>query len=182
MMVESESQSVLAVSVPEADAILTLVRSSFDGEVPPIGVNAHITIMYPWMPPALIDEQAIHDLTSLFSGFSCFDFSLRIGWFGHHEVMLLVPEDDSPFVRMTEAVINHWPQYPYFGGEYDKIEPHVSLAWGEERTLSSVTKLIDGHVPVKGHATFIGLSAGKPGFMTRRAKFPLTPADTSVRG
>ena len=95
-------QSVLGISVPEADAVLSL-GSAFDGEVPPVGVNAHITIMYPWMPPALIDEEAISDLTSLFSGFSSFDFSLRVGWFGH-EVLLLVPEYDSPFVCMTEAV------------------------------------------------------------------------------
>jgi hypothetical protein len=181
MTTEPESQSVLAISVPEAAPILALVRSNYDGEVPPIGVNAHVTIMYPWMPPALIDEQAINDLVSLFCRFSCFDFSLRIGWFGRHEVLLLVPEDDSPFVRMTEAVISRWPQYPYFGGEYSKIEPHVSLAWGEEGTLSRVAELIASHVPIGGHATVVGLSTGRPGFMTRRASFPLTPmADKGI--
>lgn len=180
MTAESGSQSVLEISVPEADAVLSLVRSTFDGEVPPVGVTAHITVLYPWMPPALIDEGVIGELTSLFSGFSCFDFSLRVGWFGH-EVLLLVPEDDSPFVRMTEAVIASWSQYPYYGGEYDRIEPHVSLAWGVERTLSRAAELIASHVPVRGHAASVGLSTGVPGSMTRRAKFPLSPvADTGI--
>ena len=163
---------MLGISVPEADAVLSLVRSAFDGEVPHAGVNAHITILYPWMPPAIIDEQAINDLASLFSEFPCFDFSLQVGWFGH-EVLLLIPEDNSPFVRITEAVIGHWPQYPYYGGEYDKIEPHVSLAWGEKTKLSRVAELIACHVPVKGHAAFITLCTGKTGFMTRFAEFPL---------
>ena len=171
MTAESHNQSVLAISVPEADAVLALVRSTFDGEVQPIGVNAHITIMYPWMPPSLIDEEAINELASLFSDFPCFDFSLKLGWFGR-EVLLLVPEDDSPFVRLTEAVLNHWPQYPYYGGEYDKIEPHVSLAWGEEENLARIAKLLSPHLPVTGNTTSVSLSTGKTGLMTCRASFP----------
>ena len=124
------------------------------------------------MPPALIEEPTITCLSSLFSEFPCFDFSLRLGWIGR-EVLLLVPEDDSPFLRMTETVLNRWPQYPYYGGEYDKIEPHVSLAYGEGGPLSRVADLIAGYVPVRGQAILVGLSTGKPGFMTCRARFPL---------
>jgi hypothetical protein len=176
MTTESQNQSVLAIAIPEADHFLAPVRSDLDSEAPPMGVDAHITIMYPFMPTSLIDERTTNELSSLFSKFPCFDFSLRLGWFGR-EVLLLVPEDDSPFVRMTEAVLSRWPQYGYYGGEYDKIEPHVSLGWGQEKNLARIEKLLSPHVPVTGTATSVSLSTGKPGFMTTRAEFPLSPCE-----
>jgi len=173
VLAEAESQSVLAISVPEADGVLNRIRSIYAGEVPPRGANAHITIQYPWMPPALITEQAILDLTTVFSGFPCFDFSLQLGWFGH-EVLLLVPENPAPFVRLTEAVLDRWPEYPYYGGEHSQIEPHVSLAYGKERNLWDLAEQLADCVPLHGRATHITLSAGIPGAMTCRARFPLT--------
>lgn len=83
-----ENQSVLAISLPEADFALSYVQSHWNGSSPPAGAPAHITLLYPWMPPALINEKVLSELTSLFSHFSSFDCSLRLGWFGR-EVLLI---------------------------------------------------------------------------------------------
>jgi hypothetical protein len=170
--VSDEDQSVLAIPVPQADGILSHVRSSFSGEVPPAGSPAHITLLYPWMPPASIDDNVLAELSSLFAAFPAFDFILKQGWFGR-EVLLLVPADARPFVSLTEAIVHRWPEYPYYGGEYDEIEPHISLAYGDEAGLSGLAAEVTHQLPVQVHAPFVDLSTGEPGHMVTRAKFPL---------
>jgi hypothetical protein len=172
-----EDQSVLAISLPEADNVLSYVRSRFGGEVPPVGVPAHITLLYPWMPPALINEKVLTELASLFAGLPIFDLSLKLGWFGR-EVLLLVPQDPAPFIRLTKAIVRRWPEFPYYSGEYDDIEPHVTLAYGNEFSLSGLAAEVASQVPVRARTSSIGLSIGQPGHMIVRAKFSLSPADS----
>ena len=172
-----EDQSVLAISLPQADNVLSYVRSRFRGEVPPVGAPAHITLLYPWMPPALIDEKVLTELASLFAGFPMFDFSLKLGWFGC-EVLLLVPEYPTPFIRLTKAIVRRWPEFPYYSGEHDDIEPHVTLAYGDESSLSGLAAEVAGQVPVRVRTSSIGLSIGQPGHMIVRAEFSLSPADS----
>jgi hypothetical protein len=176
-----EDQSVLAISLPEAGNVLSYVRSRFGGEVPPVGAPAHITLLYPWMPPVLIDEKVRAELASLFAGFPIFDFSLKLGWFGR-EVLLLVPEDPAPFIRLSRAIISRWPEFPYYGGEYDDIEPHVTLAYGDESSLSELAAEVASQVPVRARTSSIGLSIGQPGHMIVRARFSLSPADSPTGG
>jgi hypothetical protein len=158
--------------MPEADEILKRVRAIYSGEAPPRGASAHITIQYPWMPPAEIGTQDIARLADLFADFPSFDFSLQLGWFGQ-KVLLLVPEDATPFVRLTQAVLDRWPQYPYYGGDYTEIEPHVSLAYGDETGLSKLAEQLSPSLPLRGRVTHVTLSSGIPGSMTCRASFPL---------
>jgi hypothetical protein len=157
-----EDQSVLAISLPQADNVLSYVRSRFRGEVPPVGAPAHITLLYPWMPPALIDEKVLTELA---------------GWFGC-EVLLLVPENPTPFIRLTKAIVRRWPEFPYYSGDYDDIDPHVTLAYGDESSLSGLAAEVVGQVPVRVRTSSIGLSIGQPGHMIVRAEFSLSPADS----
>jgi hypothetical protein len=172
-----EDESVLSISLPQADNVLSYVRSRFGGEVPPVGAPAHITLLYPWMPPALIDEKVLTELELLFVGFPAFGFSLELGWFGY-EVLLLVPENPTPFIRLTQAIIRRWPEFPYYGDDYDDIEPHVSLAYGNESNLSELAADIASQVPVRASTSSIDLSVGQPGRMITRAEFLLNPVDS----
>jgi len=174
---QEEEQTVLSVTLPQANEVLSYVRSRFEGEVPPPGAPPHITLLYPWMPPALIDEKVLTELARLLVGFPSFDFSLGLGWFGC-EVLLLVPEDPAPFVRLTKAIICRWPDFPYYGGDYDSIEPHVSLAYGDESSLSGLATEIVGQVPIRGRTSSIDLSIGQPGHMVTRAQFSLSSSDS----
>ena len=172
-----EDRSVIAISLPETDNVLSYVRSRYTGEVPPVGVPAHLTLHFPWMPPTRINERTIAELTSLFSGFPLFDITLELGWFGT-EVLLLVPRDPVPLIRLTKAIINRWPEFPYYGGEYDNIEPHVTLAYGDEPSLSKLAAEIADQVPIRVRASTVDLSIGQPGHMVVRARFSLCPADS----
>lgn len=173
-IVTGTDQSLLDLALPEAGDIMLHVRSHFQGELPPAGVPPHITLQYPWMPPAQIDERVLAEACSLFAAFPAFDFSLRLGWFGR-EVLLLVPDDPTPLIRLTEAILRRWPEYPYYGGQYDAIEPHVTLAFGNEASLSALAAEIAGHVPIRARASAVTLNTGEPGHMSIRARFPLSP-------
>ncbi len=170
-----KDQSVITISLPEAGDLMLHVRSRFAGELPPVGVPPHITLQYPWMPPVLIDEGVLAEVDSLFAAFSVFDFSLNLGWFGR-EVLLLVPDDPTPFVRLTKAILSRWPEYPYYGGEYDAIEPHATLAFGAEASLSALAAEIADLVPIRARASSVTLSTGEPGHMIVRARFQLGSA------
>ena len=167
-----EEQSVLAISVPEANSILDYVRSRYKGDIPLVGVPAHITLLYPWMPPGRIDETILAELATVFAGYPAFEFTLDLGWFGQ-EVLLLVPKDPTPFIDITKAIMRKWPEFKYYNGEYSDIEPHVTLAYGNESSLSEVAAEVAKQVPVQACATSICLSVGKPGQMITRKMFLL---------
>jgi hypothetical protein len=82
------------------------------------------------------------------------------------------------FIRLTDAIACRWPAFPYYGGDYDDIEPHVSLAYGDESNLSELAAELAAIVPVRGHTSFIDLSVGKPGSMIARERFSLRSADS----
>jgi hypothetical protein len=82
----------------------------------------------------------------------------------------------SPFIPLTEAITCQWPEFPYYGGDYDDIEPHVSLAYGDEPNLSELAAGICDLTPVQGRASLIDLSVGQPGYMITRAEFSLRSA------
>ena len=47
------------------------------------GVPAHVTVLYPFMPPALAGDAVLAGLARLFAGFPAFTFTLdRVAWFG----------------------------------------------------------------------------------------------------
>jgi len=168
----AEKQSVLAVTVPEADHVLDIVRNNHRGQVPLPGVPPHITLLYPWMPPDLICPETLGELAEFFNAFHAFDFTLELGWFGH-EVLLLVPQQPAPFIQITEAIVRRWPAYPYYGGDYSKIEPHVSLAYGEGSDLENLADLLKHMMPISSRFDRVGLSGGIPGEMSLLAAFDL---------
>ena len=173
----ADEQTVLSVTLPQADEVLSYVLSRFEGELPLPGAPPHITLLFPWMPPARIDEKVLAELAGLFDGFPSFDCSLKLGWFGS-EALLLVPEDPDPFVRLTKAIIRRWPEFPYYGGDYESIEPHVSLAYGDESSLSGLATEIAGHIPLRASVSSIDLSVGQPGHMITRAEFSLSSVES----
>jgi hypothetical protein len=168
-----EDQSVLAIPLPEAENVLSFVRSTYKGEMSPAGVPAHITLLYPWMEPKRISKKTLAELTSLFAGFPKFSLSLKLGWFGR-EVLLLIPHDPLPLIRLTKEIIHQWPEYPYYGGDYDDIEPHITLAYGDESNLIDLAKDVASQLPLRADISSVDLSIGRPGQMITHAKFSLS--------
>ena len=92
------------------------------------GVPPHITILFPFVPAAQLDELNLGLLRRVIGSFREFDFALTtIGWFGD-KVLWLAPENPSPFIDLTNAVTAAFPEYPPYGGVHDSSVPHATVA------------------------------------------------------
>ena len=55
------------------------------------------------------------------------------------DVLWLAPEPAEPFVAMTEAMVDRFPDHPPYSGLFDEITPHLTVA--EERLDETEARL-----------------------------------------
>ena len=137
---------------------------------------AHITLVYPFMPPAALTAPALEDLRIFFSARPALAFDLALGWFGR-EILLLRPEPASGLVEVTEAILERWPEYPYYGGAYDVIEPHLTLAFGTAAELEPIATSFESQLPLRAHVEEVTLLVGPEDQMRAGPSFPRQPAE-----
>jgi 2'-5' RNA ligase len=141
------------------------------------GVPAHVTLIYPFMPPEALDRAARHELERIIAAEPAFPFRLtRVArW---PEVVYLVPEPDEPFRRLITALTDAFPEYPPYGGAYADVMPHLTIAqdaWPEylaaaEHALPAMLPIRDvarealllSHLPAQPWQTHLHLPLGAP--------------------
>jgi hypothetical protein len=117
-------RTALIVVIPEAEHAVRALRLEHDSSAP-LGVPAHVTILFPFADVADVDEQALADVVASFPAFA---FELdRIGRFEGGPVWLH-PEPPEPFVALTEAVWRRFPAYPPYEGAHDVVVPHLTVS------------------------------------------------------
>jgi hypothetical protein len=123
------------VTRPLSSALIVPVRAAQDvvapwahlvpaasRELPP-----SIAALWPFLPADELDGALERRLAALLEGLPAFDFSLvRVA--GLPDVVTLVPEPSDPFVALTRALWDEWPECPPFGGAYDDIVPRLTVA------------------------------------------------------
>ena len=175
-MVPGDTDSALIVPVPEAEPLVGKWRARYDLAAQK-GVPAHITVLFPFVAPPEISRSVVDELASLFAGFDLFAFRLaRVGrW---PKVVYLAPEPAGPFLSLTQAVYERWPERPPYGGEFDEIVPHLSVAicdpgmCEDMGVLGEVERAIVPGVPIEARAHAVWLMTGN-GRWSVRARFPL---------
>jgi len=147
------------------------------------GVPAHITVLYPFLPPAGISELLLASLGSLFAGFAAFGFTLdRVGWFGG-EVVWLGPGDPAPFRALASAACTAFPSCPPYGGQHaGPPQPHLTIGKsGGQQALRAAAESVRPRLPIEAIAAEVILMAGPrpgapgipPGRWRTIAAFPL---------
>jgi hypothetical protein len=117
-------RTALIVPVPEAEPQVGELRLAHDGSAQR-GVPAHVTILFPFLDSADVDEAAVADLIS---GFPAFDFELdRVERFPDGTTWLR-PAPSLPFVDLTAAVWQRWPECPPYEGMHDEVIPHLTVS------------------------------------------------------
>lgn len=118
--------SGLIIEVPEAEPAVRHHRERLDTSAP-LGVPAHITVLFPFMPPETIDAAAHTKLAELFANIGRFQFELdRTSWFGD-DVLWLAPHDSAPFRALTQQVFRAFPAFPPFEGQFEDVVPHLPI-------------------------------------------------------
>jgi 2'-5' RNA ligase len=129
-------QSALIVRVPEAEPYVSHHRERYDSSAK-LGVPAHITVLYPFMPPELINASILERVKSAISCETAFAFRLEeVGKFSG--VVYLIPEPCDPFVSLTRAIAAAFPDYPPYRGQHAGTVPHLTAAQTGEPEQSAV--------------------------------------------
>jgi 2'-5' RNA ligase len=174
-MSEAARQSGLVVLVPEAEPAVAGHRRILDASAR-LGVPAHVTVLFPFVPPEMIEPDVVSRLEALCARGEPFDYRFaQTAWFGD-EVLWLAPDDPQPFRALTEAVHEAFPAHPPFGGLFEEVIPHLTIGYGPDRTvLRAAEESVAARLPIRGRATEVVLltqgTAG--GRWTRWAAFPL---------
>lgn len=128
-MVDSVAESALVVVVPEAEAVVGHWRSRWDSAAS-LGVQPHVTVLYPFLPPDKIDPDVVASLTTMFTGAGAFQATFSTtAWFAD-QVLWLAPEDPEPFQRLTQLITASHPTLLPYGGDFDEVVPHLTVGDG----------------------------------------------------
>lgn len=129
-----DGTTALAVLVPEADPVVGPSRARHDPAAA-AGLSAHVTLVAPFVPEVVLRASDETRLAEVFRGVRPFDSTFRrCGRFGT-TTLFLTPEPVRPFVHLTEAVFEAYPAFPPYGGRFDEIVPHLTLADGADAAL-----------------------------------------------
>ncbi len=170
-------ETALVVLVPEAEALVKPFRDRYDPSAG-AGMPAHITLLYPFKPPDLIDDVVLDELRGCFTRFAPIQFSLGPIRRFPTEVLYLAPEPDEPFRQLTLAIWQRYLETPPYGGKWPDIVPHLSVAWlADEQRLKSVTndfaEASQTRLPIRATASEVALMDNRSGRWQVRAKFEL---------
>jgi 2'-5' RNA ligase len=174
-------QSALLLTVPAAEAAVGPHRARLDPSARD-GVPAHITVLYPFLPPAEIGPDVLAGLSRLFAGVPRFSFALdQVRWFGE-SVVWLGASDESPFRALTELAAEAYPACSPYGGIYEDVVPHLTIGQdGDLAELRAAAEAVRPLLPIVTEASEVTLMAGPdprrppgwPGDWRTVASFPL---------
>ena len=124
-------ETVLMIVPPaEVQAFCYPLREEYDQEAFE-KLPAHITLIYPFVPPEEVDE-AIEKLEAVCRSIRA--FSVRLNKYGKFKsVVFLEPSDSQPITDLYNQLFTAFPDYPAYSGEFgEDLHPHLTLAQFED--------------------------------------------------
>jgi 2'-5' RNA ligase len=161
---DAAAETAVVVLLPEADPAVDEHRLRLD-HARPWGVPAHLTVLYPFVPPAEVDDVVLAALADAVRAIPPFDCVFAdTAWFGA-DVLWLAPADDGPFRALIRAVSAAFPDHPPYGGAHGaEPVPHLTVA---ERVLADDARMrvaeasVRERLPVRAHVGSVALIAGR---------------------
>jgi len=169
------TETAVLVLLPEADEVVGEYRARMD-RAAALGVPAHVTVLYPFVPPDAVDARVIDALTEAVASVPAFDVAFdRTAWFDDR-VLWLAPAPAGPFRDLTRAVWARFPAHPPYGGAHDDVIPHLTVGHDvPTAALRAAAAAIEAHLPLRTRVTRAWLLRGsaEPGSWHRVVDLPL---------
>lgn len=142
-------RSALVVVVGEAEPAVGELRRELD-PVARLGVPAHVTVLFPFMPAEEIDDEVMLRLAGLFRTVPSFEHAfVRTAWFGD-DVLWLASDADAIFGSLTNLVADAFPDYPPYEGQFDDVVPHLTIAdHGRMDAMRAADRAVQPHLPIR---------------------------------
>jgi 2'-5' RNA ligase len=178
------TETALIVPIPEAEEAVGRFRALLDSSAS-WGVPAHVTVLYPFLPPRKISDDVLAALGATIGAVPRFDAAFaHLDWFGDSAVWL-APEPDRPFRDLTAAVWQRFPEAPPYAGAHTDVVPHLTIGHdAAKHVLSSAGDAVSTHLPINAAIHVVRLIAGTPEqhpWHTLR-EFTLGPASPAEAG
>jgi hypothetical protein len=142
-------ESAIVIKVPEVESVVGTHRQALDPSEK-WGMPAHVTLLYPFLPPSDIDAEVLARLETIVCRHQQFSVEfLHAGWFGD-EVLWLSPEPDLSFRRLTTDLFVMFPETPPYGGSITYPTPHLTVADGASvHLMKAVESIVTENLPIK---------------------------------
>jgi hypothetical protein len=173
-------ETAILLCVPEAESLVHEWRRKGDPSAAH-GVPAHVTLLYPFLPLASIDDGVLAELGWFFRGVDAFPVAFTsVGRFEHEGVVFLRPDSDA-LVQMSKALARRWPECPPYGGKVsvDELVPHLTVVETDDRALrQSAANAVSPGLPFRMMATEAALWAqDDAGEWSEHTTFAFGPAE-----
>ena len=150
------------MAIPEAEAAVAALRLQLDPAAA-WGVPAHVTVLYPFLPPDEIDGRALAGVASAVGTVPAFDVRFeRTAWFGD-EVLWLAPEPGEPLRELTTQVWQRFPGCAPYEGAHPELIPHLTVGDHAATTaLREADLTVSAALPIHARVTQARLICGSP--------------------
>lgn len=172
------AESAIVVPVPAAEPLVGALRRRHSGSGA-AGLPPHVTLLYPFVDAEELTSAVVERAAAVIGGFRAFTVTLSrtqyLDWIDQI-VLSLDPEPPQRFVAMTEALVAEFPQYPPYGGAFDEIIPHLTVAMSTDRGLLEGIAAELGEPSLEAAVEEAWLYANAPEGWRLRARLPLATA------
>jgi hypothetical protein len=127
MPAQPEGPTAIVIPLPEAEPVVRHWRERYDPSAAQ-GMPAHVTVLYPFLPEREITGETRRKLIRLFAGHTRFNIVLAGCARFPGGVLYLAPQPAQPLRALTRAVAEIWPHMPPYGGMFDEVIPHLTVA------------------------------------------------------
>jgi 2'-5' RNA ligase len=163
-------ETAVVVLIPELELLIGEWRRRGTGDGAR-GMPAHVTLIYPFADTSALDCP-LKKLSRVFAAFEPFDVTVaKAGRFPG--LLYLRPEPPEQFVAMTEAIVDAFPEFPPYGGEFDEIVPHVTVAQADEDLLVMIEADLAAKLPVSARVERAWVVENAAEGWRRHTAFPL---------
>jgi 2'-5' RNA ligase len=132
-MASKRGESAVVVPVPAAEQAVSSWRDRYDPSAAE-GMPAHITALYPFLDVERLTPTLVTTLRRLCRELPSLDVEFaRTGRFPG--VLYLDPEPAEGLRRLTATIVDEWPEAPPFGGAFDHVIPHLTIANGVDQAV-----------------------------------------------
>jgi 2'-5' RNA ligase len=120
------NESGVVLEVPEVEPLVARWRQRHDPAAD-TGIPAHITLLYPFIPPGDLTPESLEALRTIARGAMPFRFAL-VGVDEFPGLLWLRPEPTSAFIALIRQLCAAYPGFPPYGGRYPDPTPHLTVA------------------------------------------------------
>ena len=139
----------MLIPVPEAAPYVDGYRARFT-PAHVVGLPPHVTLLYPFVDSAELTTGVLREVERVVADVDQFEVTFRsvARLEGLPATLYLVPQPAAPFADLTRALVAAFPAYPPYGGRYEEIVPHLTVATADAATLAPVAAAVSASLPL----------------------------------